>query len=218
MLADSTSRRAEALRGISGRLAEVPADSGFPAYLGARLVSFYERAETVRCIGNPARLGSVSMDRLATSRATRSRRRRCISSRASTLHLHDVRVLHLLNRISPPLFQVVTYIESLYIQLFYSIQLADPIGFLSQTRGHAQPYPCAHFIESYIFLNRPFRLFACSHELFPRFAGWMDVSDNRVVYALLTRRSPSALDVKRQGARVPWRYNRGGSVRALSAN
>merc|ERR1711957_632459 len=42
MMADSTSRWAEALREISGRLAEMPADSGYPAYLGARLASFYE--------------------------------------------------------------------------------------------------------------------------------------------------------------------------------
>ncbi|KAG2385604.1 hypothetical protein C9374_003419 [Naegleria lovaniensis] len=61
MLADSTSRWAEALREISGRLAEMPADSGYPAYLGARLASFYERAGKVRCIGNPGRTGSITI-------------------------------------------------------------------------------------------------------------------------------------------------------------
>jgi len=61
MMADSTSRWAEALREISGRLAEMPADSGYPAYLGARLASFYERAGKVTCVGNPARTGSVSI-------------------------------------------------------------------------------------------------------------------------------------------------------------
>lgn len=61
MMADSTSRWAEALREISGRLAEMPADSGYPAYLGARLASFYERAGKVVCLGNPERLGSVSI-------------------------------------------------------------------------------------------------------------------------------------------------------------
>eukprot|EP01121_Diplochlamys_sp_Union-15-3_P017266 TRINITY_DN6043_c0_g1_i2.p1 TRINITY_DN6043_c0_g1~~TRINITY_DN6043_c0_g1_i2.p1 ORF type:complete len:617 (-),score=135.74 TRINITY_DN6043_c0_g1_i2:58-1719(-) len=61
MMADSTSRWAEALREISGRLAEMPADSGYPAYLGARLASFYERAGKVTCIGNPARKGSVTI-------------------------------------------------------------------------------------------------------------------------------------------------------------
>merc|ERR1711981_829914 len=61
MMADSTSRWAEALREISGRLAEMPADSGYPAYLGARLASFYERAGRVRCLGNPDRQGSVSI-------------------------------------------------------------------------------------------------------------------------------------------------------------
>ena len=61
MMADSTSRWAEALREISGRLAEMPADSGYPAYLGARLASFYERAGRVRALGNPQREGSVSI-------------------------------------------------------------------------------------------------------------------------------------------------------------
>jgi V-type H+-transporting ATPase subunit A len=61
MMADSSSRWAEALREISGRLAEMPADSGYPAYLGARLASFYERAGRVRCIGNPDREGSVTI-------------------------------------------------------------------------------------------------------------------------------------------------------------
>jgi len=61
MMADSTSRWAEALREISGRLAEMPADSGYPAYLGARLASFYERAGRVKCMGSPEREGSVSI-------------------------------------------------------------------------------------------------------------------------------------------------------------
>lgn len=61
MMADSTSRWAEALREISGRLAEMPADSGYPAYLGARLASFYERAGKVDALGTPGRLGSVSI-------------------------------------------------------------------------------------------------------------------------------------------------------------
>uniref|UniRef100_A0A8C3SQ65 H(+)-transporting two-sector ATPase n=1 Tax=Chelydra serpentina TaxID=8475 RepID=A0A8C3SQ65_CHESE len=61
MMADSTSRWAEALREISGRLAEMPADSGYPAYLGARLASFYERAGRVKCLGSPEREGSVSI-------------------------------------------------------------------------------------------------------------------------------------------------------------
>jgi len=61
MMADSTSRWAEALREISGRLAEMPADSGYPAYLGARLAAFYERAGRVTCLGSPDREGSVSI-------------------------------------------------------------------------------------------------------------------------------------------------------------
>eukprot|EP01129_Flabellula_baltica_P014498 TRINITY_DN694_c0_g1_i1.p1 TRINITY_DN694_c0_g1~~TRINITY_DN694_c0_g1_i1.p1 ORF type:complete len:694 (-),score=173.29 TRINITY_DN694_c0_g1_i1:37-1920(-) len=61
MLADSTSRWAEALREISGRLAEMPADSGYPAYLATRLASFYERAGKASCIGSPNRTGSVTV-------------------------------------------------------------------------------------------------------------------------------------------------------------
>lgn len=61
MMADSTSRWAEALREISGRLAEMPADGGYPAYLSARLASFYERAGRVTCIGGPKREGSVTI-------------------------------------------------------------------------------------------------------------------------------------------------------------
>merc|ERR1719353_2685626 len=55
MMADSTSRWAEALREISGRLAEMPAD------LGARLASFYERAGRVTCIGAPEREGTITI-------------------------------------------------------------------------------------------------------------------------------------------------------------
>merc|ERR1712050_473234 len=61
MMADSTSRWAEALREISGRLAEMPADAGYPAYLGARLASFYVRSGKVQCLGNPAREGSITI-------------------------------------------------------------------------------------------------------------------------------------------------------------
>lgn len=61
MMADSTSRWAEALREISGRLGEMPADSGYPAYLGARLAAFYERAGRVTCLGSPNREGTVSV-------------------------------------------------------------------------------------------------------------------------------------------------------------
>ncbi|EMR10227.1 V-type ATPase, A subunit [Pneumocystis murina B123] len=61
MMADSTSRWAEALREISGRLSEMPADSGYPAYLGAKLALFYERAGKVICLGNPIRKGSISI-------------------------------------------------------------------------------------------------------------------------------------------------------------
>ena len=58
--ADSTSRWAEALREISGRLEEMPGEEGYPAYLGTRLAAFYERAGRVICLGKEGRVGSVS--------------------------------------------------------------------------------------------------------------------------------------------------------------
>lgn len=61
LMADSTSRWAEAMREISGRLEEMPGDEGFPAYLGSRIASFYERAGKVKCIGSDDRYGSLSV-------------------------------------------------------------------------------------------------------------------------------------------------------------
>jgi V/A-type H+-transporting ATPase subunit A len=58
--ADSTSRWAEALREISGRLEEMPGEEGYPAYLGTRLAAFYERAGRVVCLGGDGREGSVT--------------------------------------------------------------------------------------------------------------------------------------------------------------
>ena len=60
MMADSTSRWAEALREISGRLGEMPGDAGYPAYLATRLAQFYERAGSVTCLGNNKN-GSVTI-------------------------------------------------------------------------------------------------------------------------------------------------------------
>lgn len=61
MVADSTSRWAEALREISGRLEEMPAEEGFPPYLASRLAEFYERAGRVETLGKPDRVGSVTL-------------------------------------------------------------------------------------------------------------------------------------------------------------
>jgi V/A-type H+-transporting ATPase subunit A len=61
VVADSTSRWAEAMREMSGRLEEMPGEEGFPSYMGSRLSSFYERAGMVQCLGNPERKGSVTI-------------------------------------------------------------------------------------------------------------------------------------------------------------
>ncbi|NLG83650.1 MAG: V-type ATP synthase subunit A [Firmicutes bacterium] len=60
IMADSTSRWAEALREISGRLEEMPGEEGYPAYLGSRLAEFYERAGRVVCLGTEGREGSIT--------------------------------------------------------------------------------------------------------------------------------------------------------------
>lgn len=61
LVADSTSRWAEALREMSGRLEEMPAEEGYPSYLASRLAEFYERAGRVRAEGSPDRDGSVTL-------------------------------------------------------------------------------------------------------------------------------------------------------------
>lgn len=59
-MADSTSRWAEALREMSGRLEEMPGDEGYPAYLGSRLAEYYERSGRVIALGNDGREGSIT--------------------------------------------------------------------------------------------------------------------------------------------------------------
>ena len=61
LMADSTSRWAEAMREISGRLEEMPGEEGYPAYLGSRTAAFYERAGKVQCLGKNGREGSLTV-------------------------------------------------------------------------------------------------------------------------------------------------------------
>ena len=61
LMADSTSRWAEALREMSGRLEEMPGEEGYPAYLGSRLAQFYERAGRVISLGKDGRMGALSV-------------------------------------------------------------------------------------------------------------------------------------------------------------
>ncbi len=61
LMADSTSRWAEALREISGRLEEMPGEEGYPAYLASKLAEFYERAGRVEVLGNENKVGSISV-------------------------------------------------------------------------------------------------------------------------------------------------------------
>ena len=60
VIADSTSRWAEALREMSGRLEEMPGEEGYPAYLASRLAQFYERAGMIQCVGSDGRTGSLT--------------------------------------------------------------------------------------------------------------------------------------------------------------
>ncbi|MEE9500589.1 MAG: V-type ATP synthase subunit A [Candidatus Aminicenantaceae bacterium] len=61
LMADSTSRWAEALREISGRMEEMPGEEGYPAYLASRLAEFYERAGKTVCLGSDKRVGALSV-------------------------------------------------------------------------------------------------------------------------------------------------------------
>ncbi len=60
IMADSTSRWAEALREMSGRLEEMPGEEGYPAYLSSRVAEFYERAGIVKCLGSEERIGAIT--------------------------------------------------------------------------------------------------------------------------------------------------------------
>lgn len=61
LMADSTSRWAEAMREMSGRLEEMPGEEGYPAYLGSKIAEFYERAGSVECLGSDGRKGSLTV-------------------------------------------------------------------------------------------------------------------------------------------------------------
>ncbi len=61
LMADSTSRWAEALREISGRLGQLPSEEGYPAYLGSRLAQFYERGGRIKALGSEDRIGSITL-------------------------------------------------------------------------------------------------------------------------------------------------------------
>lgn len=61
LMADSTSRWAEAMREMSGRLEEMPGEEGYPAYLGTRIAEFYERAGKVMCLGADGRVGELTV-------------------------------------------------------------------------------------------------------------------------------------------------------------
>ncbi|MFV2016333.1 MAG: V-type ATP synthase subunit A, partial [Candidatus Heimdallarchaeota archaeon] len=61
MMADSTSRWAEALREISGRLEEMPGEGGYPAYLGSKIAAYYERGGKVELLGTNEKIGSISI-------------------------------------------------------------------------------------------------------------------------------------------------------------
>jgi V/A-type H+-transporting ATPase subunit A len=60
VMVDSTSRWAEAMRDMSGRLEEMPGEEGYPAYLSSRIAAFYERAGQVKCLGAEGRMGSIT--------------------------------------------------------------------------------------------------------------------------------------------------------------
>jgi len=77
LMADSTSRWAEAMREISGRLEEMPGEEGYPAYLGSRIAGFYERAGAVICIGSDDRHGGSFHNRRRLSSRRRPFGARC---------------------------------------------------------------------------------------------------------------------------------------------
>jgi V/A-type H+-transporting ATPase subunit A len=139
--ADSTSRWAEALRELSGRLEEMPGEEGYPAYLGSRLASFYERAGLVRC--------------LSTSYPNAEERERAVRDAATRQHNFDPEgdaregSVTVVGSVSPPggdLSEPVVQNTLRVVKVFWALQ--DTLAF-------QRHFPAINWLRSYsLYLDR----------------------------------------------------------------
>jgi len=145
--ADSTSRWAEAMREISGRLEEMPGEEGFPAYLGTKLAAFYERAGKVTTFGGALPAGSVSVEEAASDKAV-----------GSTAEAHDhegeeqherIGSVSVVGSVSPPggdLSEPVVQNTLRVVKVFWALQ---------DTLAYERHFPAIDWLTSYsLYLDK----------------------------------------------------------------
>jgi len=141
--ADSTSRWAEAMREISGRLEEMPGEEGYPAYLGTRLAAFYERAGKVECLGSS---GVSAESARADSGKTQPASARTDSSAAPATRTGSVSVV---GSVSPPggdLSEPVVQNTLRVVKVFWALQ---------DTLAYERHFPAIDWLTSYsLYLDK----------------------------------------------------------------
>ncbi len=162
--ADSTSRWAEAMREISGRLEEMPGEEGYPAYLGTRLAAFYERAGKVECLGGPTRPGEQ------TEGADAPHREAECTPAAATCDLHKAcryGSVSVIGSVSPPggdLSEPVVQNTLRVVKVFWALQ--DTLAF-------QRHFPAIDWLTSYsLFLDKVTPTW--EREVSPQFRGRRD--------------------------------------------
>ena len=145
--ADSTSRWAEAMREISGRLEEMPGEEGFPAYLGTRLAAFYERAGKVSTLGGPLPAGSVSVEESAAEKAVGGTTEP--GGRESDAELARVGSVSVVGSVSPPggdLSEPVVQNTLRVVKVFWALQ---------DTLAYERHFPAIDWLTSYsLYLDK----------------------------------------------------------------
>ena len=147
--ADSTSRWAEAMREISGRLEEMPGDEGFPAYLGTRLASFYERAGKVECLGSALPSGAprtAVSDEASAARSVREDNEEGADGAASAPRTGSISVV---GSVSPPggdLSEPVVQNTLRVVKVFWALQ---------DTLAYERHFPAIDWLTSYsLYLDK----------------------------------------------------------------
>ena len=145
--ADSTSRWAEAMREISGRLEEMPGEEGFPAYLGTKLAAFYERAGKVRTLGGPLPAGSVSVEEAAAERRSAARASRAVTR--ATRPPRAIGSVSVVGSVSPPggdLSEPVVQNTLRVVKVFWALQ---------DTLAYERHFPAIDWLTSYsLYLDK----------------------------------------------------------------
>ena len=145
--ADSTSRWAEAMREISGRLEEMPGEEGFPAYLGTKLAAFYERAGKVQALGGPLPAGSVSAEEAAADKGVGGRSQP--GGQESDASRERIGSISVVGSVSPPggdLSEPVVQNTLRVVKVFWALQ---------DTLAYERHFPAIDWLTSYsLYLDK----------------------------------------------------------------